>query len=199
MSGYIAGSFLFQGATQVIAPSFDAEETLRLLERHRVTVLAAVPTMVNMMLPAAERLGGDYSSLRALFYGAAPMAPDRIARAVNLFGEVLIQGFGQSELALPVTMMSARAHHLNPDGTAPARLASAGRPTPWVQVRIVDDELRELPTGDVGEIYVRSESTMSGYWNKPAETASVIHEGWVLTGDVGRFDEDGYLYIVDRK
>ncbi len=199
LSGYIAGSFLFQGATQVIAPGFDAEATLQLIERHRVTILPAVPTMVNMMLPVAERLGGDYSSLRALFYGAAPMAPDRIARAVKLFGEVLIQGFGQSELGLPVTMMSARAHHLNPDGTAPAHLASAGRPTPWVRVRIVDDELQELPTGEVGEIYVRSESTMSGYWNKPAETATTVHQGWVLTGDVGRLDEDGYLYIVDRK
>jgi long-chain acyl-CoA synthetase len=96
-------------------------------------------------------------------------------------------------------MMSARAHHLNPDGTAPAHLASAGRPTPWVQVRIVGDKLQELPIGEIGEIYVRSESTMSGYWNKPAETATTVHDGWVLTGDIGRLDEDGYLYIVDRK
>jgi long-chain acyl-CoA synthetase len=199
LSGYIAGIFFFQGATQVIAPTFTPESTLEAIERHRVTVLAAVPTMLNMMLPLAERGTGDYSSLRVVFYGAAPIAPDRLVRALAVFGSVFVQGFGQSELGLPITTMSARAHEPGPDGRPPERLASAGRPTPWVDLRIVDDDRNDVPVGEVGEIFVKSESTMSGYWNKPHETQQTVHDGWVLTGDLGRLDDDGYLYIVDRK
>jgi acyl-CoA synthetase (AMP-forming)/AMP-acid ligase II len=156
--------------------------------------------MLNLMLPDAEASGRDFSSLRTILYGGSGIAPDRLGRAVKVFGDVFVQFFGLSETPMPLSALSQHDHRFDVREAPPPRLGSAGRVNPFVELRICDDGGAELPVGEVGEIVVRGDTVMSGYWGKPAETAAMIDaDGWAATGDLGRFDEQGYLYIVDRK
>jgi acyl-CoA synthetase (AMP-forming)/AMP-acid ligase II len=188
------------GATHLTRARFDAAETLALIERHRVSILPMVPTMLNMLALAGEQVPGDYSSLHTIVYAGSAIAPDRLARARGVFGDVFVQFYGLSELPIPIACLSARDHSFDPAAGVPARLGSAGRLSPFVEVKLVDDNGAEVPPGEVGEITVRGEQTMMGYWGRPDATAEMIDaDGWAGTGDLGRFDSDGYLYIVDRK
>jgi len=183
-----------------VQAAFDPAAALDAIERERITVVPLVPTMLNLMLPEADARERDLSSLRAVMYGGSGIAPDRLAWAVRAFGDVFCQFFGLSETPMPLTALSPRDHEFDPDGPVPARLASAGRPNPFVQLRLRGDDGGEVATGEVGEIMVRGDTVMVGYWGKPEQTAETIDgEGWAATGDLGRFDEEGYLYIVDRK
>ncbi|MFC0106285.1 class I adenylate-forming enzyme family protein [Kibdelosporangium aridum] len=196
LSGYIAPSYFVRGATHRMLSKFDSDETLALIERHRVTILPMVPTMLNLLVLAAEQRQGDYSSLHTIVYAGSPIAPDRLARARDVFGDVFVQFYGLSEVPIPIACLSAKDH----SGAIPARLASAGRVSPFVEVKLVDETGTEVPRGEVGEIVVRGEQTMMGYWGRPDATTEMIDaDGWVATGDLGRLDDDGFLYIVDRK
>ncbi|WIV62263.1 class I adenylate-forming enzyme family protein [Amycolatopsis nalaikhensis] len=200
MSGYVAPSFFVRGATHLTRAKFDAAETLELIERQRVTILPMVPTMLNLLVLAAEQRPGDYSSLHTVVYAGSPIAPDRLARARAVFGDVFVQFYGLSELPIPIACLSARDHAFDPADGIPPRLASAGRVHPFVEVKLVDELGEEVLPGGIGEITVRGDQMMMGYWNLPGATAAMIGpDGWAGTGDLGRFDEDGYLYIVDRK
>jgi acyl-CoA synthetase (AMP-forming)/AMP-acid ligase II len=200
LSGYVAPSYFVRGATHLTRAKFDATETLELIERHRVTILPMVPTMLNLLVQAAEQRPGDYRSLHTVVYAGSPIAPDRLARARAVFGDVFVQFYGLSELPIPIACLSARDHAFDPAGGIPPRLASAGRVSPFVEVKLVDERGAEVPRGEIGEIAVRGDQTMMGYWNLPEATAAMLGpDGWAGTGDLGRFDEDGYLYIVDRK
>ncbi|WP_020418633.1 class I adenylate-forming enzyme family protein [Amycolatopsis sp. ATCC 39116] len=200
LSGYVAPSYFVRGATHLTCAKFDATETLELVERHGVTILPMVPTMLNLLVLAAEQRTGDYGSLHTVVYAGSPIAPDRLARARQVFGDVFIQFYGLSELPIPIACLSRQDHSFDPASGIPARLASAGRISPFVEVKLVDDAGAEVPHGEVGEITVRGDQTMMGYWHLPGATADMVDaEGWASTGDLGRFDEDGYLYIVDRK
>lgn len=200
LSGYVAPAFFVRGATHLTRAKFDAAETLELIERQRVTILPMVPTMLNLLVLAAEQRPGDYSSLHTVVYAGSPIAPDRLARARAVFGDVFIQFYGLSELPIPIACLSARDHAFDPADGIPPRLASAGRVHPFVEVKLVDELGEEVPPGGIGEITVRGDQMMMGYWNLPDATAAMIGpDGWAGTGDLGRFDEDGYLYIVDRK
>ncbi|MDQ0381135.1 class I adenylate-forming enzyme family protein [Amycolatopsis thermophila] len=200
LSGYVAPSYFVRGATHFTCPRFDAVATLELVERHRVTILPMVPTMLNLLVQAAERRTGNYRSLHTVVYAGSPIAPGRLARARQVFGDVFVQFYGLSELPIPIACLSRRDHAFDPAGGVPARLASAGRVSPFVEVRLVDDRGVQVPHGEIGEITVRGDQTMMGYWNLPSATTDMIDaEGWASTGDLGRFDDDGYLYIVDRK
>lgn len=153
-----------------------------------------------MMLPVAESGRHDVSSVRSIVYGGSGIAPDRLARAIRVFGEVFVQFFGLSETPMPLSALSPRDHSFDTTGTVPPRLASAGRVNPFVELRICDDERRPLGVGEVGEIVVRGDVVMAGYWKQQEQTAQMIDAaGWAATGDLGRIDEDGYLFIVDRK
>lgn len=201
LSGYFEPTCSARGVAHLVHESFGPAVVLEAIERERVTLIPLVPTMLNMMLPEVDDEGGrDFSSLRAIMYGGSGIAPDRLARAVKAFGDVFVQFFGLSETPMPLTALSRRDHEYDPAGPIPVRLASAGRPSPFVELRLAGEDGAPVGAGEVGEIVVRGDNVMLGYWGKPELTAETIDaDGWAATGDLGRFDEDGYLYIVDRK
>jgi long-chain acyl-CoA synthetase len=179
------------GATQVIMPRFDMVEYCTLVERHRATVCFIVPPIVLGLAMSPEVEKHDFSSVRFFFSGAAPLAPDPARRMTQRLGTPIIQGYGLTETS-PVT-------HANPFDAA--ILESIGPAVPGTEDKIVDLEtgMRTLANGEVGEICVRGPQVMQGYWNKAQDTADVIRDGWFHTGDVGKRDDNGYVFIVDRK
>ncbi|MEU6561518.1 class I adenylate-forming enzyme family protein [Nocardia nova] len=198
LAGWLRLCYSIRGARQVFMPDFDAHEALSLIERYGVTVVPVVPTIVNFMTEQLETGDYDTSSLDTIIYAGSPMAPDRLARAIAAFGPKFMQCYGLTELPMPLTVLYKSDHVLS-GGTVPPQLASAGRVTPFIEVRITDADGNEVPAGEIGEIQVRSDNVMRGYWQLPAESdAFVLDGGWTGTGDVGRLD-NGYLYIVDRK
>lgn len=190
---HASGSFflphLLKGARSVIQTKFDAGKWIEMAEREKATCSFAVPTMIAMIL---EQPGLDKSklALRRLCYGAAPIAPAVAARAEKALGKVLCQTYGQTEAPMTITFLPPEEHH---------RVGSAGRPYTMVEVKIVDEDDNTLKTGEVGEVCARGEIVMGGYWQNPEATAKALRGGWLHTGDVGRLDEDGFLYLVDRK
>jgi acyl-CoA synthetase (AMP-forming)/AMP-acid ligase II len=191
---------VFVGATIVLMSQFSAGEALRLLEAERVTSTLLVPTMMLDVLDHPDRPGTDLSSLRLVIYGSAPASPALVRRAIDAFGCALQQWYGSTEgVGGWFTMLHDSDHRwaLEHD---PGLLQSCGRPTLHTELRIVDEQGGALPPGEVGEIAVRSEAVMTEYLGLPAETAEALPGGgWLKTGDVGRLDERGYLYLVDRK
>ncbi len=185
------------GATHYFIPSFAPGLAIAEIEARRPTHVLLVPTMIGMMLDdpgfSAERL----ASLKHLMYGASPMPEGLLRRTLKELPQVgLIQGYGQTELGPIVSTLPPEDHVT--EGPHAGRLRSAGRAVYGLQVRIVDDDGKDLPNGQVGEIAVKGPHTMLGYWNKPEQTATALKDGWVHTGDGAYRDDDGYLYIVDR-
>lgn len=198
-SGKIMYTWWMRGARQVILPAFgfDPRRFLRTVQDERLTTVFMIPTAINMVLDCPDLGAYDTSSLRRIIYGGAPMAERRIVEAVRAFGPVLYQIYGSSEAPNMLTCLSARDHVF--EGEAPPRLRSAGRPAYNVELRIVDDAGADCAQGEVGEIVSRGPHTMRGYWKDEALTARRKIDGWVHTGDMGRFDADGYVYVIDRK
>lgn len=200
LSGYTAPTYVARGAAHVPLPTFDSAEVLEAISRYGITAMDLVPTMLNLLLLEAEQRPTDTSTLHTVLYGASPMAPDRLARAIGVFGPIFVQFYGLSETPMPLTALSPRDHVFDPAEPPPARLRSAGRPSPFVELRLVDLDGNEVAPGEMGEIQARCDTVMLGYWGKPDETRAMIaDDGWASTGDVGRVDEDGYVTIVDRK
>jgi acyl-CoA synthetase (AMP-forming)/AMP-acid ligase II len=191
---HASGSFflphLIRGAHNVLLESFDPGEFLEALHRTGATATFLVPTMLAMVLDHAGDGALDLPRLRRICYGAAPIAPSLAERARAAFGEVLAQTYGQSEAPMAITLLRPDEHD---------RVGSAGRPYTMVEVRVVDGDDQEVPVGETGEVVARGQILMSGYWNRPEETARTLRGGWLHTGDVGRFDEAGFLYLLDRK
>jgi long-chain acyl-CoA synthetase len=153
--------------------------------------------MVNMLanFPGVETY--DLSSLRTIFYGASPMPEAVLAKAMQVFPACeFIQGYGMTETSPLITVLAGKYHTFA--GPYAGKMASAGQAAPGVEVKIVDSQDREVPSGTVGEIITRGPHVMQGYWNKPEETAQALRGGWMHTGDAGYMDEDGFVYIVDR-
>lgn len=209
VSGYVAPithaaggavlSSLLTGGRNVLLRKFEPADFLRQVEVHRITDVLLVPAMINMLLECPELATTDISSLESIVYGTAPMAPERIRQALAAFGPVLAQGYGQTESCGLLSLLSPEDHLAVNDPALEYRLLAAGRPAFDVELRIIDDEGREVPTGEIGEISIRGDCVMRGYWNAPELTAETIVDGWLRTRDMGRVDEDGYLYLVDRK
>jgi len=186
------------GGRVVIMPKPDLGDFLRLIERHSVTHTFLPPTLIYMLLQHEKLATTKLDSLQCFWYGAAPISAARLEEALHRIGPVMAQLFGQTEAPMMISMMSPR-EHFSADGTvATARLSSAGRPGPLVQVATMDSDGALLPTGEVGEIVIRSSLVMAGYYKDAAATAEVSRHGWHHTGDIGRLDADGFLYIVDR-
>jgi acyl-CoA synthetase (AMP-forming)/AMP-acid ligase II len=189
-------------ATQLIptSRSFDPELIFKLIEKEQVTKIAFIaPTMITMLLnsPAVDRY--DTSSLRFIGYGGSPMYVEDLKRAVRRFGPVFCQIYGQGESPMTISMLTPADHRLSDDPIHEKRLASAGRVRDDITVAVLGDDGRELGPDQIGEIAIRGEVVMKGYWNKPEATVEAFRHGWYHTGDLGTRDADGYIYLLDRK
>ena len=185
------------GATNCFIEAFEPVATLEAIQKYRVTAGVLVPTMINMIVNHPNVGDYDLSSLRSVVYGASPMPEAVIKRAIEVMPDVAFnQAYGQTETS-PVLTINPPAAHV-PGGALADKLRAAGQPVPGVEVVILDDDGREVPCNTVGEICARGDIVMLGYWNKPDATAETIRGGWLHTGDGGRIDEDGYVFIVDR-
>jgi fatty-acyl-CoA synthase len=197
-AGILCFPIMALGGEIVIMPAPDLGEFLELVGQHQVTHAFLPPTLIYMLLDHPALPDADLSSLQCLWYGAAPMSPDRLEEAMRRVGPVLGQMFGQTEAPMMISTMAPK-DHLRPDGSlALERYASAGRPTPLTTVAIMDDHGTLLPPGERGEIVVRGPLVMAGYYRNEAATAEASRSGWHHTGDIGYLDADNYLYIVDR-
>ena len=189
----IPPTFLLGGTVHLLA-GFNPEEYLATIAREKITVGFLVPTMIYVLLDHPALAQTDVSSLQTMLYGAAPMSPTRLKEAMARFGPVFTQAYGQTE----VTAMGCSLRQSDHDPDDPEPLASCGRPMPGNLVRILDEDLNEVPRGEVGEICFRSPNTMVEYWKRPDETAATLRGGWLHTGDMARMDARGFIYIVDR-
>ena len=196
IAGTAYGLFgLYSGGRLVIARDFDPGETLRLIEAEAATHLLLAPAAMQQVLnhPAAPTT--DLGSLRFLTYGASPIPGALLEQALALLRCGFVQMYGMTEAAGGVVALTPEDHRAGD----PQRLRSAGRAMPGVGVAIFDDQDRPMEAGRVGEIAIRSEAVMAGYWRQPQATAqTIVAGGWLRTGDVGRLDEDGYLFVLDR-
>lgn len=191
--------YFWYGATHVVQHAFEPAGALALVARERVTRVTWVPTMITMLLAHPSIATTDVSSLKLIAYGASPIAPDRLKQAIATFKCEFIQAYGMTEVAPILTLLLPEEHEPEGDERAVRRLLSCGREVPGVSLRVVDPEGRDVRPGEVGEIIARGANVMLGYWRKPAETESVLRDGWYYSGDLGMLDEDNYLYVVDRK
>ena len=194
--GMATYSITMAGGTHVFIPRFDPDTALKAIESARVTHVALVPTMVEMAVRQYEKGDYDISSLHQIAFGASPMPQATLERTIREWPHVLMcHGWGLTELS-PI------GTNLPPEYRKPAtagdRLRSCGKPAMGLELRIVDEDDRELSTGSVGEIIIRGPTVMMGYWNKPEETAKALRNGWLHTGDAGYIDDEGFVYIVDR-
>ena len=181
---------LFCGTATTYVESFHPARVLEVVRRHRVTLFPGVPAMFGAMLNLPADRTADLSSVRLAVSGGAPMPVAVMTAFEQRFGLPIIEGDGPTECS-PVTAVNP------PYGVR--KPGSIGPPVPGVEMRIVDEHDRELPPNEIGEIVVRGDNVMIGYHNLPQETAEAMRSGWYHTGDMGKVDEDGYFYIVDRK
>jgi len=184
-------------ATHAIVPAFSPEAVARTIEAERVTDIVLVPTMFAMMREYVAKNPVDFSSVLKVAYGASPISESLLRAAMEIFPNAgFRQAYGQTELSPVATLLLPEFHKPGPNGKS--YLRSAGRAIVGVDVQIVDEAMVERPLGEVGEIVVRSEGAMLGYWNLPELTRQTLVDGWVRTGDAGYMDEEGFVYLVDR-
>ena len=199
-SGLYALPQVAAAALQIVPKSrgFDADELLGLLQTYHNVSFFAAPTMVKRLSERCRARQGDPRGLKTIVYGGGPMHLEVLRDAIEVFGYKLAEIYGQGESPMTITAMSKEMHaHLDRSGCED-RLAAVGIAQPMVDIRIVDDRGRRLPPGEVGEIAVRGDTVMAGYWMNADATAKTIVDGWLYTGDCGCFDDQGLLYLKDR-
>jgi long-chain acyl-CoA synthetase len=185
------------GCTHVIVPAFEPNLVLKTLQDDKIMTALLVPTMINMVVNHPEISQYDLSSLRRLLYGASPMPEAVIRKALDVIpGVDFYQAYGQTEASPVVTVMGPEYHTVS--GPKAGKLKGAGHVVAGIDLAILDENGRELPTGEVGEVCIRGDNVMLGYWNLPEITTETLRGGWLHTGDGGRLDEEGMLFIVDR-
>ncbi|WP_161486112.1 long-chain-fatty-acid--CoA ligase [Desulfotomaculum copahuensis] len=188
-----------RGAVNVLLPKYSPESFCRTVEKERVTTTWLVPTMIIMLLEYPDLKKFDLSSLKTVVYAASPMPVATLRRALETFGNIFVQVYGLSEAPNPDLLLPKEDHILDGTEQQLRRLQSAGREVFGVRVRVVDAAGKDVPPGDIGEIIITGDNIMTGYWKMLEATAENIREGWLYTGDMATVDEDGYVYIVDRR
>lgn len=196
----LGNPFSLVGAAHLYLPRFGGRTVLGAIEAFGVTCAMLTPTMIVVLLQEPDFARYDLSSLRQVIYGSSPMAPEWIRKAVAGFPQVeFIQAYGLTETAPLLTALGMDDHRRALAGEAPELLAGAGQPLVGVELGVVDGAGATLPPGEVGEIVARAPNVAAGYWNRPEATAEAFKGGWFHTGDVGRLDERGQLFVLDRK
>lgn len=198
-AGVVAFTMFALGGTNVVLAGFDALQVLQAIEKYRATHLFLPPTAFYALLahPAVSKF--DYSSLRVFLLAGSPVSPDKLKQGVEVFGPCMCQSYGQTEAPMLLTFLDARTVAAAAAGDHPERLRSCGKPSASVRLAIMDDDGHILPPHQVGEIVARGTLITAGYHNLPQASAEIRKHNWHHTGDVGYIDEDGYVYIVDRK
>lgn len=194
-SGYLFIPGWLHGVPNVLFGAFEPGKVLDLMERHRVSHMFAVPTILHALAHHPSAPERDWSHLKAVMVAGAPITDDTALRAHKIFGDCLYQGFGQTEI-VPISFMSPEEWFGEVEGSTPLR--AAGRVMPFVRIQIRDEEGNVLPFGEEGEIVAQAEGQMRGYWGDEELSAERVVDGWVRTGDIGRLDANGYLYVLDR-
>jgi long-chain acyl-CoA synthetase len=186
---------IYLAGRTVLLPRFDAADTLQAIQKHRVTVFCGAPTMYSMLLAHPDLRKYNLTSIRFCVSGSAPLPPEVQKKFMEVISGALVEGYGLTESS-PIT-------HCNPldRSLKTVKIGSIGLPWPDTDAKIMDMETgeKELGVGETGELAVKGPQVMKGYWNMPEETAAVLRDGWLYTGDIGKMDEDGYFYITDRK
>jgi long-chain acyl-CoA synthetase len=195
----VCAGIVMMGGSNYFLPSFDPEAVMRAVAEHRIQKLLMVPTMINMLVHHPALPDHDLGSLERVMYGASPMPESVIRRSLEVLPHVsMVQAYGQTEAAPILTMLAAEYHTTATDGPWAGKLGSAGQAVPGVELAILDDEGAPVPAGSVGEVCARGPNVMLGYRNLPEQTEATLKDGWLHTGDGGRLDADGFLFIVDR-
>jgi long-chain acyl-CoA synthetase len=183
-----------RGATHVIVPRFDPEMAFYAIEKWRVTLIKTVPTVLQRLVDSPDIKNRDLSSIHTIVYGGSPMAVEKLRKAIDIFGPVFIGNYGLTE-APQTDLVLSREDHKDT-----SKLASTGKPYTMVEAKIVDESDQEVGVGQMGELIVRGDHIMHGYWKRPAEsTKETLRNGWIYTRDMAKKDENGYFYLVDRK
>lgn len=180
-----------KGGKLVVLPGFDPATVLETIEKEKITATMLVPSMLYALMDHPDSQTRDLSSLETVYYGASAINPTRLAEAIDRFGPIFAQYFGQSECPMVISYLAKGDH-------TPERLASCGRPSAFLRTALLGEDGQPVPQGEPGEICVAGPVLAAGYWNKPKETAETFRDGWLHTGDIAREDEDGFWYIVDR-
>jgi acyl-CoA synthetase (AMP-forming)/AMP-acid ligase II len=189
-----------RGGTVVVVTKPDPMLMLAAIPRHRVTELFLPPTAIYRLLDIPDLdQKVDLSSLRYFCYGAAPMSVEKLKQAISTFGLVMMGGYGQTEAPGSISYLHPGEHFIDGELASDERLSSVGRPNPLIRVEIMNEANEILPSGETGEICVRGDLVMKGYYKAPDKTGETIIDGWLHTGDVGHLDAHGYLHITDRR
>jgi fatty-acyl-CoA synthase len=185
---------VIKGGSLYVLPKFDPAEVLEFIERERITATMLVPSMLYALMDHPDSRTRDLSSLETVYYGASAINPVRLKEAIDRFGPIFAQYYGQSEAPMVITYLGKQDHVSGDD----SRLSSCGRPSAFIRTALLDEDGKPVEQGEPGEICVAGPLLCGGYWKLPDVTAETFRDGWMHTGDVAREDEDGFWYIVDR-
>jgi fatty-acyl-CoA synthase len=191
-AGFLVAPTLLKGGTITLLPGFDPTRIIELIEGG-INTLFLVPTMIYALLDHPAMQDADLSNLELLIYASAPISPPRLRDALHLFGPVMMQCYGQTE-NIHLTMMRKCEH----DVLKQERFLSCGRAPAGMQTEILNEDNLPVPVGEIGEVCARGPSIMAGYWKNPEATEQALKDGWLHTGDLGRMDEESFIYLVDR-
>jgi acyl-CoA synthetase (AMP-forming)/AMP-acid ligase II len=198
-AGVCSFPLLPYGGTNIFMGTADPGAILAAIEKHKVTHVYMPPTLIYILLAHPDLGKYDYTSLKRLVYASAPMSVDKLVEAIKVFGPVLTQTYGQAEACMVATVFSREDHVAALEGNNRHRLASCGRISPLMRLEVMSDDGKILPRGERGEIVLRGGLVMKGYYRNEDATREASAFGWHHTGDIGVIDEDGFVYIVDRK
>jgi len=195
---FILPAFI-SGTRHVIMPRFNVIDVLKKIQKERVTIMFMVPTVIYMLLEYAQLSKYDLSSIHTILYGGSPIIAERMMEAIKIFGNVFIQAYGLAEAFMPITILTKDDHLKAKTKRNSNILNSAGKESTFAELKIVDNDGNRAATNNSGEIVLKGDNLMKGYWNNIKTTKEAFKNGWFYTGDIGRVDEEGYIHIVDRK